>query len=128
MSYDLRVEEDGYIRVTLHGQLTQEDIDQALEEILSIRQKQNVKNILCDQRDLQAPPHDIVVYETAKRFASGPFMGMRLAILRTKVPIEHLFETVARNRAGLVRVFDDEEKAKQWFHGNKVKHAGLAAR
>ena len=116
-SYDMSINrEDGYILVNLYEELTKADIDAALEEILTIRQKENVRNILCDQRRLKVPPNIITVFDTACRFAEAPFNGMKLAIVRESMPENmHFFETAATNRARAVKVFDSNEEAKKWF-------------
>ena len=116
-SYDMSINrEDGYILVNLYEELTKADIDAALKEILTIRQKENVRNILCDQRRLKVPPNIITVFDTACRFAEAPFNGMKLAIVRESMPENmHFFETAATNRARAVKVFDSNEEAKKWF-------------
>ncbi|OGW39616.1 MAG: hypothetical protein A2Y97_07050 [Nitrospirae bacterium RBG_13_39_12] len=117
MPYDMSVNlEEGYILVHLYGELTKADIDSALEKILIIRREQKVNNILCNQHQLQVPPGNMTVFDTARRFAGGPFVGMKLAIVRESIPEGmHFFETVATNRAGIVKVFDDDEEAKKWL-------------
>jgi hypothetical protein len=106
----------GFILLELHGKLTRVEIDEALKEILAIRRQKHVDRILCDQRRLQIPPNDLVIFETAKRFAGGPYTGMKLAIVRNSIPERHFFKTVALNRSGIVKIFDEEGKAIQWLH------------
>jgi len=119
MSYNLSVKhEEKYICIEVCDELTQKDIDDALKEIENIRREQKVDNILCDQHKLQIPPQIALIFETAKRLAAEPFIGMRLAIVRKTLPDEHFFENVANNRSGTVKIFDDEEKAKDWFLNN----------
>ena len=116
MSYKLSVErEDEYIRVDLYNRLTQSDIDSAMKEILMLRQEQKLRRILCDQRQLQVPPDDTVGVLTAEQFGSGPYAGTKLAIIRKQAKEERLFEIAAHNRGIIVRVFEDEEEAKQWL-------------
>ena len=44
---------EGYILVNLYEVLTKADIDNALEDILTIRRQEKLKNILCNQHQLQ---------------------------------------------------------------------------
>jgi len=124
MSYEAHVEADGCIRVAIHDELTPADIDKAMQEILTARKEHGATKILCDQRDMKVPPSEIVVFETAKRFSGDAFSDMKLAILRNSIPEDHLFETVARNRTALARVFDDEGKARLWLNANNMRHTG----
>ena len=98
-SYDISLNrEEKYILVHLYGELTKADIDAALEDILTIRQQENLMNILCNQRQLRTPPN------------------MKLAIVRARMPEKiHFFETVATNRARAVKVFNNDEEAKKWL-------------
>ena len=116
-SYNISVNrKDGYILVHLSGELTKADIDNALKEILTIRQQEKMNNILCSQRQLQVSPSIITVFDTACRFAEAPFNGMKLAIVRESMPEKmHLFETASTNRARAVKVFDNDEEAKKWL-------------
>ena len=117
MSYSLSINtEEKYIRVDLTGELTRSDIDRAMNEVLRIRQEQGLNHILCDERQLQVWPTDLVGFITALQFTNGPYLGMKLAVIRRNIHEEHIFEIAANNRSGIVRVFDDEEKAKQWLH------------
>lgn len=119
MAYNLEVKDkEKYIRVEVCDELTEEDINTALKEIEIIHREKEINNILCDQHKLKVPPKDIIVYETAKRFASKDFRGMKLAIVRDIIPRQHFFEDAANNRAGFVKVFDDEKKAKDWLHSD----------
>ncbi len=123
MAYRLSIDSGGgYIHIELLGTLTQIDIDEALKEILTIRRQQNVDCILCDQRKLQFPPNNIVVFDTAKQISSGPFTGMKLAIVRETIPERHFFQTVATNRSGIVKIFDEEEEAKRWLQNVGQNH------
>ena len=116
MSYSLSVErEDEYIRVDLCDAFAQSDIDSAMKEVLMIRQEQKLNRILCDQRQLQVPPGDTAGFLTAVQFGSQPYAGTKLAIIRRQADEERLFEIAAENRGVLVRVFEDEEAAKQWL-------------
>ena len=116
-SYDLSLNrEEGYILVHLNGELTKTDIDAALEDILTIRRQEKINNILCNQRRLQIPPQIMTIFDTACRFAGEPFHGMKLAIVRERMPENtHFFETVATNRARAVKVFNNDEEAKKWL-------------
>jgi hypothetical protein len=117
VSYDMSINhEEGYIIVHLHEELTKADIDAALKKILIIRREQKVNNILCYQHHLQVPPSKMIVFETAMHFAEESFVGMKLAIVRESLPERmHFFETVATNRSGIVKVFDNNEEAKKWL-------------
>ena len=116
MSYSLSIErEDEYIRVDLHDPFTQPDIDEAMKEVLRIRQDQNLNCILCDQRKLKVPPNDLTGFFTAKQFGSQPYLGTKLAIIRKQAGEERLFEIAAQNRGVLVKVFDHEAEAKRWL-------------
>ena len=117
MSYNISVNrQEGYILLHLGEELKKEDIDAALKEILLVRRSDKLKNILCDQRQLTVPPNKITIFDAACRFADKPFLGMKLAIVREKIPEEmHFFETVATNRSGLVRVFDNDKEARNWL-------------
>lgn len=126
MSYRLSIDNGGeYIRIELHGTLTQVDIDEALKEILAIRRQHKLDRILCDQRKLRIPPNNIVVFDTAKQISSGPFTGMKLAILRETIPERHFFQTVATNRSGIVKIFDEEAEAKRWLQNVNQAHPGV---
>ena len=117
MSYSLSVNtEEKYIRVDLSDQLTQSDIDNALNEVLTIHREQKLHHILCDERQLKVWPSDLIGFTTAMRMTNGPYVGMKLAIIRPSSLEEHIFEVAANNRTGIVRVFDNEEEAKQWLH------------
>ena len=116
-AYDISVNlEEEHILVHLHGELTKADIVAALKEILIIRQQENLNNILCNQRQLQVSPSIMTIFDTACRFADVPFNGMKLAIVRESMPEKMpFFETAATNRARAVKVFDNDEEAKQWL-------------
>ena len=119
MSYKLSVEnEDKYIRVDLYDRFTQSDIDSAMREVLMIRQEQKLNRILCDQRQLRVPPNDTVGFLTAAQFGSQSYLGTKLAIIRRQVKEERLFEIAAHNRGVIVKIFEDEEEAKQWLNNN----------
>ena len=116
MPYSLSVEkEDKYIRADLYDPFTQSDIESAMKEVLMIRQEQELNRILCDQRQLQVPPNDTAGFLTAVQFGSQPYAGTKLAIIRKQTGEERLFEITAANRGVLVKVFEDEEAAKQWL-------------
>ena len=117
MSYKLSVEKkDKYIRFDLYDEFTQSDIDSAMKEVLMIRQKQKLNHILCDQRQLKVPPNDTVGFQTALQFGSKPYVGTKLAIIRREIKSERLFEIAAQNRGVAVKIFEDEEEAKQWLN------------
>lgn len=116
MSYTLSVEEENKcIRVDLHDRLTESEIDSAMKEILAIRQEQKLNRILCDQRQLQVPPGDLLGFFTAERFGGLAYAGTKLAIIRRQATEERLFDIAARNRGVIVKIFEDEEEAKQWL-------------
>ena len=116
MSYKLSIEKkDKYIRVELYDSLTQSEIDNAMGEVLKIRQEQKLNRILCDQRQLEVPPNDTVGFQTAVKFGTKPYAGTKLAIIRRQVKKERPFEIAAHNRGVIIKVFEDEEKAKQWL-------------
>ncbi|MCK4414976.1 MAG: STAS/SEC14 domain-containing protein [Candidatus Eisenbacteria sp.] len=117
MPCDLSVDAAGrLILVHLSGAVTDRDIVAALEEILNIRGEQQIDRILCDQRAMESAPDTLGVLDAARTFSLGPFRGMRLAILRAAMPEgPHFFETACRNRMADVRVFDDEEEAREWL-------------
>ncbi|MFC2140640.1 hypothetical protein ACFLQ1_02845, partial [Candidatus Auribacterota bacterium] len=118
MAYNLSINtEEKYIRVDLSEELTESDIHDSMKEVLRVRQEQKLNHILCDERQLQVRPNDSIGLATATRISSGPYVGMKLAIIRKDFE-ERLFELVANNRSGIVKVFDDEEKAKQWLRNN----------
>ena len=118
MSYKVSVaEEDAYIRFDLFDRLTQPDIKNAMEDVLKIRRERNLNHILCDERRLEVPPNDTVGFLTAAQFATGPYMGTKLAIIRKRKVEERLFEIAAGNRGVIVEVFDEEEEAKRWLCG-----------
>ena len=117
MPYNLSIKKkQKYIHIDLYDEFTQSDIDNAMKEVLAISQEQNLKHILCDQRQLKVPPNDTVGFMTALQFTSKPYKGMKLAILRRNIVEEHLFDIAAHNRAVIFGVFTDEEEAKQWLH------------
>jgi hypothetical protein len=119
MPYSLSVEsEEEYIRFDLYDTFTQSDIDSAMKEVLKIRQEQKLNRILCDQRQLQVAPNDTVGFLTAEQFGKYPLVGTKLAIIRRQADEERLFEIAAQNRGIIVRVFEDEEAAKQWLLTN----------
>lgn len=119
MGYHLEVHnKEKYIRVEVYDELTEEDINVALKEIEIIHREKEINHILCDQHKLKVPPPNMIIFETAKRFASKDYRGMKLAIVRDIIPSQHFFENVANNRAGFVKVFDDENKAKDWLRSN----------
>jgi len=116
MPYRLSVNtEEGYVRCDLSDTLSQAEIDSAIAELGAIRQEHGISHILCDERDLRVPPNDVVGFFTARRLTSGPFAGIKLAIIRTDTTKERLFEVAASNRGATVQVFDDEKKAIQWL-------------
>ena len=126
MSYNLSVnKEDKYIHVELYDELTQSDIDRGLKEVLILRQEQKLNHILCDERRLQGRPSDTITFKTATRFTSEPYTGIKLAIIRKSKSEELMFELAANNRSGIVKIFDDEEEAKQWLHNHCI-HTDLA--
>jgi hypothetical protein len=117
MSFRLSVErEGGYIRVDLHEKLTQSDIDNAMEQVLMVRQEHKLNRILCDERQLQVPPNDTAGFLTAVQFGSEHYAGTKLAIIRNQIEEERLFEIAAHNRGVLVKVFLDEDEAQRWLH------------
>lgn len=117
MGFDISVQEkQKFILVRLFDDLSKDDIDKALDKILEIKQSKNISNILCNQLQLKIPPNQMVVFDTAQRFSREPFLGLKMAILRNEIPKgNHFFETVATNRGGLVKVFDDENQAILWL-------------
>ncbi|MBN1384426.1 MAG: STAS/SEC14 domain-containing protein [Elusimicrobia bacterium] len=117
MGYDINVsKKQGGIIIYPLGEFTRQDIDELLEKISNIRKEYGMNKIVCDQRRLQVPPSIATIIETAQRFTEDPFTGMKLAIVRKTIPNEmHLFETVVSNRSGVVKIFDDEEKAWEWL-------------
>lgn len=119
MSYRFSVNsEEKYVRFDLSGELTQSDIDNAIADLQRVQEKHKLNCVLCNQRDLQVPPNDLVGFFTAKRLSGKPFAGIKLAIVRTDTTKERLFEIAASNRGAIVKVFNDEEEAKRWLHNN----------
>ncbi len=107
--------EDKYIRFDLYDKLTQDEINSAMRKVLEIRQLHKLNHILCDQRQLEVPPDDLTGFLTALQFGSQPYRGTKLAIIRREVKEERLFEIAAQNRGVIVKIFQDEEEAKQWL-------------
>jgi hypothetical protein len=116
MSYKVSVEkEDKYIRFDLYDRLTQSEIDSAMKEVLITFQEQKLNRILCDQRQLQVPPDDIVGFFTAEQFGRPPYVGTKLAIIRRRANEGRLFEIAASNRGVNIKIFENEDEAKQWL-------------
>lgn len=116
MAYNITINKsEQFIRFDLINRLTQSDIDSAIEVIEKVQQKQSLKSILCDQSRLEVRPIESVGFLTAKRLTKAPFLGLKIAIVRNDERKEHLFEFTANLRAGRVKVFGDEEKAKIWL-------------
>jgi hypothetical protein len=118
MPYELSVNhEEQYIRFDLSGTLSQVEINKAMSATQAIREEMNLRCILCDQRQLDTPPSDIVGFLTAEQFGTPPYLGMRLAIIRRDASRERLFDIAAANRGVEIKVFEDEEEAKGWLLG-----------
>ena len=116
MPYRLSVNEDkGYIRFDLTGELTKPDIGGAIRDLMITMEKHGFANVLCDERELEVPPSDMVGFSTAEKLTSKEFAHMKLAIIRAGGTKERLFEIAAANRGAKVRVFTDEEEAVGWL-------------
>ena len=116
MPYNLSVErEEGYIRFDLYDPLSQSDIDNAMREVLKFRQEEKLNRILCDHRQLQAPPSETAGFLAALQFGERPLLGTKMALIRRKADEEFLFDIAAQTRGSIIKVFDDEEAAKQWL-------------
>lgn len=107
--------EEQYVRFDLSGGLTQPEIDNAIEDLQTVREKQKLTHVLCVQTDLTVPPDDGIGFRTAEQLSTGPFRGLKLAIVRRESTEERLFEIAANNRGAIVEVFTDEEEAKRWL-------------
>jgi hypothetical protein len=116
MPYTLSVErEDEYIRFDLYDPLTQSEIDSAMEEVLKLRQEGKLNRILCDHRQLEMPPSETVGFLTAEQFGKRPLLGTKMALIRRRADEEFLFDIAAQTRGVIIRIFEDEEAAKQWL-------------
>jgi hypothetical protein len=119
MAYSLSVnEQEKYIEFKLSGELTEPEINSAIMDLQRERDKHKFSCVLCDQLDLQVPPDDLAGFFAAKRLSSGPFAGIKLAIVRTDATKERLFEIAANNRSAVVKVFDNRDEAKQWLQND----------
>ena len=116
MPYRLSVNsEEEHARFDLSGTLSEAEIHSAIEELQVIRESQGIRHVLCDQRDLRVPPNDFIGLLTAEQLSSGPFVGLKLAIIRPDTTETRLFEIAAKNRGTFVEIFDDEEEARIWL-------------
>ena len=107
-----------HILVRILGDLLTPAITDSLTKIAEIRRQHGITRILCDQREMGKPPDTMAIFMTASAFGADPLRGVRLAILRHEMPEgDHFFETVATNRGGIVRIFDDRKAALRWLRG-----------
>lgn len=117
MPYELTVDhEEDYIRITVIGELSIEDIEGIIEKTLVIRQKHGIKQILSDHRSVTALPSIINLYKLGETLANELFYGVRLAVIGGALHESEKFtETVAANRGVNVRIFKEEQAARKWL-------------
>lgn len=116
MAYRFTInDEEKFVRFDLSGELTGEDIGGAIADLQRVREEHKLRHVLCVETDLKMWPSDVVGFRTAETLSSGPFVGLKVAIVRTDTSEEHLFEIAANNRGAVAEVFDDEGKAINWL-------------
>ena len=119
--YDLKIKNEGsYLFVIASGKRTLESVQSISSTIKEECNAKNVNRVLVDVRKLEGR---LGVLD-AISLVVGHFTNIRdlriiskAAILDSELSVErhHFLENLAVNRGFLIRMFDDEGKAKEWL-------------
>jgi hypothetical protein len=108
---------DGFLRMTIRGAGTRNNLLRTLERIIAETQSQDTWRVLLDATAAKGIPGAFDKFEIGVQLARAADRRLRLAVVARFEAVDHFFETVARNRGGAVRVFTDEAGALHWLLG-----------
>ena len=120
MPDEIRVNEnDSIIEIISSATLTKQDMKATKSKIQEIFTEKAVNRVLIDTTRIESPPHSIDIFNA---IVTQP-QGFKIAILVTpSSPITedmYFAENAGINRGIIIKVFTDENEARQWLVGFK---------
>ncbi len=117
MPYAITVDrEEDYIGVQVFGRLSLEEVNELMAKTSDIRQNHGLDRILSDHRGVTDLPGIADLYKLGKSLAEELFHGAKLAVIGGALQNDEEFaEDVAVNRGVDVRLFHEEQAAREWL-------------
>ncbi len=121
-AYTLEFDPEGFLRITLRGELQLKDIPALLNEIKPVVAAHACFRLLVNLQALELKLSVTQVYQVPDLFEefarqSGTFISSfrRALVMDHNSDLFHFFETTSLNRGQYVRVFRDAEAARAWL-------------
>ena len=102
--------------MTLHGEYDYSELIKYPSIILEKCNQEQIFKILIHRLDYVPKEHPVIEqFFLGENLAEVLRDKVKVAMVRSKEAPNRLIETVAINRAGYVKMFNDMEKAKEWL-------------
>jgi sulfur relay (sulfurtransferase) DsrF/TusC family protein len=122
MPYSIEYDPQGIVNVKVQGSLTMAVILEYAPGVAQLVKEQDCPRILSDLREAELKLSMLEIYSLPRLFAEiASLQDLQMHTLRQAVviapgePLFHFFETVSRNRVQSVKIFYDDESARQWL-------------
>lgn len=107
--------EAGFIEVFSYGKVTLEMMNFSLGKVTELVRGMGLRGLLVDTTDQETMPGTIKTYSFATNLPRSFKIAVVVSEEQPTLEDLHFFETVARNRALMVKNFFSREKAIAWI-------------
>ena len=122
MPYTIEYDPQGIVTTKVQGKLTMAVLDEWRRDVLQLVKEKECQRMLSDLREAKVELSMVDAYNIPKLFLEyastlgvQTFQLKRAVVVSSGEKLADFFETAARNRVHNLKVFYDDESARQWL-------------
>ena len=116
MTETVTIVDGKYILVVSTGRVTNEENERTIEKIMSSYEEKGINKVLIDCSKAEELPSTFDEYKGAKKLSSNMHRMRYALVINEKLKKEQrFFETVVKNRGGIIELFSDKQSALDWL-------------
>lgn len=106
---------ENYLLLTLTGKYSKDNYKDAIEKVSEHANKNNITKVIIDLQNVKGDLLLMDRYELGLEFANTIKNDLKVAVIDIKSRITKFAETVAKNRATNLKVFDNLQDGIDWI-------------